>query len=283
MLRRLLGIFSYDIAIDLGTANTLLHVRDKGIMVREPSVVARHRKSKKVLAIGSEAKKMLGKTYGSLRGRDDVEEEIKKYQPDLIIVAAYGKIIPQNILDIPKIYPVNVHGSILPKLRGASPIQYAILEGLSETGITLMVMNDKMDEGDILKIKKIPIEHNDTSIDLFQKMADVSANFLINSLPEILNNKIKPQRQNHTQSTYTKLLSKQDGQFDFENPPSNLGNMIRAYFPWPGVFTEIDNQTIKFLPNNMIQLPNRKAISIKDFKNTYKDLSGKLTKTLELL
>ena len=223
------------------------------------------------------------KTYGSLRGRDDVEEEIKKYQPDLIIVAAYGKIIPQNILDIPKIYPINVHGSILPKLRGASPVQYAILEGLSETGITLMVMNDKMDEGDILKIKKIPIEPSDTSTDLFQKMADVSASFLIESLPEILNNKIKPQPQNHTQSTYTKLLSKQDGQFDFENPPSNLGNMIRAYFPWPGVFTEIDNQTIKFLPNNMIQLPNRKAITVKDFKNTYKDLSGKLTKTLELL
>ncbi len=223
------------------------------------------------------------KTYGSLKGREDVEKEIKKHKPDLIIVAAYGKIIPQNILDIPKIYPINIHGSILPKLRGASPVQYAILEGLTETGVTLMIMNDKMDEGDILKIKKIPIELTDTSPDLFQKMADVSANFLIDSLPEIISGKIKPQPQDHTQSTYTKLINKQDGKFDFQNPPSNLTNMIKAYFPWPGVFTEINSQTIKFLPNNMIQLPNRKAISIKDFKNTYKELSEKLTKTFELL
>ena len=186
------------------------------------------------------------KTFGSLRNREDVEEEIKKYEPDLIIVAAYGKIIPQNILDIPKILPLNVHGSILPKLRGASPVQSAILEGLSETGITLMVMNDKMDEGDILKIKTLPIDKLDTSESLFSKMAPFAADFLIETLPEIISGKIKPIPQNHKLATYTKLLSKEDGLFDYLNPPANLKNMIRAYFPWPGVFTQIDNQIIKF-------------------------------------
>lgn len=223
------------------------------------------------------------KTYGSLRNREDVEKEIKSYQPDLIIVAAYGKIIPQNILDIPKLYPLNIHGSILPKLRGASPVQYAILEGLAETGITLMIMNDKMDEGDILKVKKIPITKDETSPSLFAKMSEIAANFLIQTLPEITKGDLKPQPQDHTQATYTKLLNKTDGEFSYLNPPKNLSNMIRAYYPWPGVFTQIEGQTIKFLPENKIQLPNRKAISINDFKNTYRELSEKLSTTLKLL
>ncbi len=223
------------------------------------------------------------KTYGSLRNRPDVEEEIRKYNPDLIIVAAYGKIIPQNILDIPKIYPLNIHGSILPKLRGASPVQYAIAQNLTETGVTLMIMNDKMDEGDILKIKKIPIEPNDTSIDLFEKMAKIAADFLVESLPEIIQQLIKPTKQDHTQATYTKLLSKTDGQFNAKKPPKNLKNLIRAYYPWPGVSTQVNDLTVKFLPNQMIQLPNRKAISIKDFTNSYPELSEKLSQTLKLL
>ena len=223
------------------------------------------------------------KTFGSLRNREDVEDEIKKYDPDLIIVAAYGKIIPQNILDIPKILPLNVHGSILPELRGASPVQSAILQGLLETGVTLMVMNDKMDEGDILKIKKLPIDDLETSESLFSKMAPFAAEFLIETLPEIISGKIKPISQDHKLATYTKLLSKEDGRFDYLKPPANLKNMIRAYFPWPGVFTQIDEQVIKFLPDNKIQLPNRSAITLMDFKNTYRELSEKLTKTLELL
>lgn len=223
------------------------------------------------------------KTYGSLRNREDVETEIKSYQPDLILVAAYGKIIPQNILDIPKLYPLNIHGSILPKLRGASPVQYAILEGLTETGITLMVMNDKMDEGDILKIKKITIEKQETSPSLFAKMATDAADFLIETLPEIISGTLKPQPQDHTKATYTKLINKADGEFNYLKPPKNLSNMIRAYYPWPGVFTNVDSQIIKFLPENKIQLPNRKAINISDFKNTYKELSEKLLPTFEIL
>lgn len=223
------------------------------------------------------------KTYGSLRNRQDVEDEIKKHNPDLIIVAAYGKIIPQNILNIPKILPLNIHGSILPKLRGASPVQSAIAQNLSETGITLMVMNDKMDEGDILKIQKISIDPNDTAVNLFEKMAHTAANFLVESLPQIINGSIKPIKQDHSQATYTNLLDKKDGQFDAKNPPKNLKNLIRAYYPWPGVSARIDDQIIKFLPHQMIQLPNRKAISVKDFKNSYPELSEKLSKTLELL
>lgn len=221
------------------------------------------------------------KTYGSLRDRQDVIDELKSYDPDLIIVAAYGKIIPQNILSIPKIYPLNIHGSVLPLLRGASPVQTAILNGLTETGVTLMVMNEKMDEGDILKIKKVPIKPTDTSEDLFIKMSQIASDLLINSMKDILANRLTPQKQNHSKATYTKLIKKEDGFFNIASPPKNLGNMIKAYHPWPGVTTEVDGKIIKFLPDKYLQLPSKKPISLNDFRNGYPKLAQKLEKILE--
>lgn len=135
-------------------------------------------------------------------------ENIASYEADYFVVVAYGKILPRELLDIPKKYPINIHGSILPKYRGASPIQAALIAGKIETGVTIMVMNEKMDEGDILDIKKIPIDTDETAGSLFEKFAQVSGKFAIETIQKLDRGILKPQVQDHSQATYCKKITK---------------------------------------------------------------------------
>ncbi|MBI4038066.1 methionyl-tRNA formyltransferase [Candidatus Daviesbacteria bacterium] len=199
---------------------------------------------------------------------------------DLIIVASYGKIIPQALLDIPTIGSLNVHGSILPKYRGASPIQSAILNGDKETGVTIMLMDAEMDHGPILSAKEFSLSEKETYVSLSTKMSQVAVPLLIETMVKFVEGKIKPKPQNHQKATFCKLLKKEVGFFDINNPPSpqQLDRMIRAYYPWPGVWSKWHNKIVKFYPEGKIhpdligvQMEGKKAIPLKDFLNGYPD------------
>ena len=171
----------------------------------------------------------------SLR-KPEVEKEINSYGPfDLFITASYGKIIPQNILDIPKHKTINVHPSLLPKLRGASPIQSAILEE-SETGVSIIELDDEIDHGPILSQKKVNIEWPPYAEDLEKKLGIESGQLLAEILPDIVSGKIKGVPQNHSLATFCQKIEKTDGEIDLkDNPEKNL-RKIRAFHVWPGTY-----------------------------------------------
>lgn len=182
-----------------------------------------------------------------VRKNSDFITQLNELQPDVIIVAAYGKIIPQEILDIPRLGCINVHGSILPKYRGASPIQTAILDGQKETGVTIMLMDAGMDTGDILSIEKIAIDPHDTSESLHNTLADVGSHALITTLKKYICGEIQPQKQDNNLATYTKMFSKEDGLIDWNKTAQQIYNQYRACSPWPGIYTYFQGKRIKLL------------------------------------
>lgn len=165
---------------------------------------------------------------------------------DLNIVAQYGLIIPEEILDAPKYGSINVHGSLLPKYRGASPIQTAIVNGESETGNTIMLMDEKMDHGPILSQENIQIEPDDTYPQLANKMAKKAIILLLNTVPGYIAGEIRPKPQ-EGEPTLTKLLTKDDGRIDFNKSSSEIYNQFRGFFPWPGIWTVWNGKRLRFL------------------------------------
>lgn len=165
--------------------------------------------------------------------------EIKE-NPDLIIVAAYGKIIPKEILNTAKYGAINVHPSLLPKYRGASPIQTAILNGDKKTGVTIMLMDEKMDHGPILMNKEFGIMNNDSYKTLSEKLANMGAVLLIETIPRYLDREITPKEQEHSKATFTKIIKKDDGLIDWSKKPEDIERQIRAFNPWPGSFTFVE-------------------------------------------
>lgn len=168
---------------------------------------------------------------------DQVISQIKKINPDLIVIVAYGKIIPREIIDIPRFGCVNVHPSLLPKFRGPSPIQNALLAGEKETGTTIMLINEKMDEGDILAQEKMAIDPDDTYPTLSQKLASLSAYLLLKTLPLWIQNKITPLPQDHSKATLCQLIEREDGLIVWEEYAEKIYDRYRALFSWPGIFS----------------------------------------------
>jgi methionyl-tRNA formyltransferase len=162
--------------------------------------------------------------------------EVIKLKPDLIIVAAYGKILPKEILEAPGFGCINIHASLLPKFRGPSPIQNAILYGEKETGITIMLMNQGIDTGYILSQEKIAIEPQDTADDLSQKLSELGAKLLINTIPSWVEQKIKPQKQDDSNTSLCQLIEREDGHVIWEEEAEKIYNKFRAFYPWPGIF-----------------------------------------------
>ncbi|NMC51200.1 methionyl-tRNA formyltransferase [Candidatus Kuenenbacteria bacterium] len=180
----------------------------------------------------------------------DFEKIIKTVNADAFIVVAYGKIIPKSILDLPTLGCINIHPSLLPLYRGPSPIQTSLLNGDKKTGTTIMVLDEKMDHGPILKQIDYPISPNDTFITLSKKLAEASAELLIDIFLDFYNNKIKPQQQDHTRATYTKIIERKDGQIDWSNTAQKIYDQWRAFILWPNIFSHIKvnnkNILIKF-------------------------------------
>lgn len=184
-------------------------------------------------------------TPSSLRKDPEAVETLKKLCPDFLVVVAYGLILPQEVLDIPKIAPVNVHASILPKYRGPSPIHQALIDGLSETGISIMLMSKGMDEGDILATKTTPINAEDNLQTLHDRLSIEGAELLPNVLKDYATGKIKPSPQNHTEATYTSKISSQTARIDWQNNATSIFNLIRAMNPCPGAWFEDGKQRLK--------------------------------------
>jgi methionyl-tRNA formyltransferase len=164
-------------------------------------------------------------------------EQLRAWAPDLIVVAAFGQILHPELLELPPHDCLNVHASLLPRWRGAAPINAAILHGDEETGVTIMKMDPGLDTGPILSQRAVPIEADETAGSLFDKLAQLGAELLIDTLPPYLRGDIQPHPQDDTQATHAPMLKRADGQLDFNQPAEALARQVRAYNPWPGAFT----------------------------------------------
>jgi methionyl-tRNA formyltransferase len=164
-------------------------------------------------------------------------EQLKQFAPDYIVVIAYGQILPRAILETPKFGCVNVHTSLLPKYRGAAPIQAALLNGDAQTGVTVMQMDEGLDTGPILSQRAIPIEASDEAQTLHDKLAVVGAELLIPTLNDFAAGRIRATPQNHAEATHVRKIKKEEGQLEWSQSAGVLQNRIRAFTPWPGAFT----------------------------------------------
>jgi methionyl-tRNA formyltransferase len=182
----------------------------------------------------------------SFRSVDDVVG-LARLMPDVIIVASFGIILPQSVLDIPPYSCLNLHPSLLPRYRGPTPVPTAILAGDDVTGTSIMLIEKKIDSGPILAQRKVPIEPSDTTQSLTEKLAQVSADLLIEILPDWLSHSIMPQPQRHEDATYTKILSKNDGEIDWEFAAVELWRRVRAYYPWPVGYTSWSGKALRIL------------------------------------
>lgn len=212
-------------------------------------------------------------------------EELK---PDLVIVASYGKIIPKKILEIPKYGCLNIHPSLLPKYRGPSPIQTTIFNGDKKTGVTIILMDEKIDHGPILAQQEWEIPNSKiTYPELSQKLARLGVKLLIQTIPKWINGEIKPKPQNESKATYTKILKREDGKIDWSKPGREIERQIRAFFPWPGAFFFIRHKgkilRVKILQANIskdnkliikkLQPEGKKAMTFEEFKKGYHDFN----------
>jgi len=172
-------------------------------------------------------------------------EEIINLKPDLIITCAYGQIIPKELLECPRLGCINVHASLLPKLRGGAPIHRAIINGYKTTGITIMYMNEKMDEGDIISKREVEIDDTDTASTLHDKLQIVGKDLLLDTLPSIINGTNDRIKQDASEVTYAFNISRDDEKIDFTKTPRQIYNQIRGLNSWPGAYCKFDDKILK--------------------------------------
>lgn len=178
----------------------------------------------------------------------EVMEQLRDWRPELIVVAAFGQILRPEVLDLPSAGCVNVHASLLPRWRGAAPVQAAILHGDSETGITIMRMDPGIDTGPILGQHPISIHNDDTTASLSERLSILGADFLVEILPEYIQGNLIPHPQEESpehEATYAPMLKKEDGLLDFRKPAEELARQVRAFNRWPGAYTTWQGQILK--------------------------------------
>lgn len=219
------------------------------------SYLTKHKKSGPII----NAHKLTTETTGVLQN----------LRPDLFVVAAYGQLIPKSLLEIPQYGSLNIHPSLLPKHRGPSPIQTTLLKGDKVTGVTIIKMDEEIDHGPIVVKESLPLLPHDTFESLHIKLFSFASEMLPRVIHNYTSGKITPQPQNHTIATYCEHITRADGYFDLENPPTQqvLDRMIRAYYPWPTAWTRWKGKVVKLLPNKRIQIEGKNATSLKDFSN----------------
>lgn len=184
--------------------------------------------------------------YQPIKLRDGtVAQQLRAIAPDIIIVVAYGRILPREILEIPPMGCVNLHGSLLPKYRGAAPIQWAVINGESESGVTTMFMGEGLDTGDMLLKASTPIRSDETAGELFERLGEIGARCLLETLEGLKNGSITPQAQNEDEATYAPMLDKELAQLDFKRPAGELVNLIRGLNPWPIALAQMDGKRLK--------------------------------------
>ncbi len=232
---------------------------------------------------------------------DEAKQELADLNADLMVVVAYGMLLPQAVLDTPKLGCINVHGSILPRWRGAAPIQRSIWAGDAETGVTIMQMDIGLDTGDMLKIATLPIEATDTSASMYEKLAELGPEALIDCLADIAAGKAAPVKQNDELANYAKKLSKEEARINWNDDAAHIERCVRAFNPWPmshfeaaensikvwqsrvaeqtsdkpaGTIVQADKTGIYVATGNgvlvleQLQVPGKKAMSVQDILNS---------------
>ncbi len=182
----------------------------------------------------------------------ELESKMEEVKPDLIVIASYGKIISKKVLDIPKYKTINVHPSLLPKYRGPSPIQYAILNGDKKTGVTIMLVELEMDSGDILNQKEYVIKDKTNYEELSHELALIGGDLLVNTINDWVSGKIKPKKQDSF-PVYTKILDRFDGRIDWKDSAEEIERQVRAFNPWPGAYTYNKDKIIKILEADVLE------------------------------
>ncbi|HHD63738.1 MAG TPA: methionyl-tRNA formyltransferase [Desulfobulbaceae bacterium] len=188
-------------------------------------------------------------------------EEVRALAPDLIIVAAYGKILPGSLLNFPPMGTINVHGSLLPKYRGAAPIQWALINGDKETGVTIMQMDVGMDTGNILLPAKLPITDTDTAGTLFEKLARLGGKTLLEALALLKEGKLKGIKQDDTLATEAPMLTKEQGHIDWNRPARELHCLIRGLDPWPSAYGFLGTKRFRFFSPEVVAYDGRETPS----------------------
>lgn len=206
-------------------------------------------------------------------------ERLKEIAPDMIVVAAFGQILPKSVLDIPRLGCINVHGSLLPKLRGASPMQAAVLEGMDESGVTIMRMAEGLDTGDMISRCTCDIKEKDFT-EVSEILAEAGADLLAETIHDIADGTAVYEVQNDDEATYASMISKADGYTDFNEPAVNIERKIRAFIEWPTCYSYLDGQQVKFYRAEVIdEEPDGEpgTVSLTDKKSYFINCgSGKL-------
>ncbi|ASS38062.1 methionyl-tRNA formyltransferase [Mogibacterium pumilum] len=180
----------------------------------------------------------------SIKNEPEFIDELRSLHPDIIVVAAFGQILPQDVLDIPVHGCINIHGSILPEYRGAAPMQYAILEGKTETGVTIMQMEKGLDTGDIISLARVNIDRKDI-IAISKELAECGAKLVVDTMELIEKGQATYTKQDDSSSSYAHMISKEDGYTDFSTSAIEIDNKVRAFKAWPGTYTNIGDKTLK--------------------------------------
>ncbi|MBR2779515.1 MAG: methionyl-tRNA formyltransferase [Firmicutes bacterium] len=187
-----------------------------------------------------------------VRNNPEFLEELRALQPDLMVVAAYGKILPPELLAVPKLGCVNIHGSLLPRFRGAAPVQRCIMEGDEQTGVTLMYMAEGMDTGDMIASEKTGVGRKNAG-ELLEELSALGAELLLRWLPEFEKGKVPGTPQKEEEATYAPMLEKAEGRIDFSRPAAEIERKIRGFSPNPGAFTELNGERMKIHFADVVQ------------------------------
>jgi methionyl-tRNA formyltransferase len=183
----------------------------------------------------------------------NIADELKIFEPDFIVVIAYGQILSEEVLSIPKIACINVHASLLPKYRGSACLQAPILNGDYKTGVTIMLMDKGLDTGDILRQEKIDLDGTETLEIVHDKLTELGASVLGDTLIDFAEGKITPQKQDESKTSYVKIIDKKDGQIDWDDEAEVIERKIRAFTPWPGTFTYLDGKLVKIIKAKVVE------------------------------
>ena len=241
----------------------------------------------------------------AIRNNEEFRAQLTALKPDAIIVVGYGRIVPQWMLDLPPLGNINLHASLLPKYRGAAPIQWAIAQGETVTGVTTMRIDADLDTGDILLQRELPIAPDDTAETVAPRLAAIGADLIVETLRGLQAGSIQPRPQDHSQATLAPILKKQDGLVDFFHPASEILNRIRGFQPWPGAHTTFRGKNLQIwratstdeplLPSELqfkgdrlfagcgqntslelleVQLEGKKRSSARDFVHGYRPAPG---------
>ncbi len=227
-------------------------------------------------AIGQKAEELHIEVMKHQKLDDKTVEELLALNADLFVVASYGKIIPQSVLDVPTYGSINIHPSKLPFFRGATPIQSQILEGINDSSISLILVDAKMDHGPLIHQEEFIISDTDTNVTLHDSMFKKAAEVLPGIIEKFVDGDITPLEQKHDDATFCKVFTRESGYFELDNPPSpqELDRMIRAFYPWPTAWTKWNGKILKFLPDKLVQPEGKKPMKWKEFLNGYRDFTS---------